>query len=42
MTRELAVAIILWKRGEPIDIALHSKLAAQGYEIPTLQRRYCA
>lgn len=42
MTRELAVAIILWKRGEEIDTALHSKLSAQGYEIPALQRRYCA
>lgn len=42
MTRKLAVAILIWKRGEPIDSVLQSELAAQGYDVAKLERRYRA
>ncbi|WP_268812387.1 hypothetical protein [Sinorhizobium meliloti] len=42
MTRELKAAILLWKRGQQIDTALHATLAAQGYVVAKLERRYYA
>jgi hypothetical protein len=42
MNQKLAAAILLWKRGQPIDTALHSQIAAQGYDVASLERRYRA
>lgn len=42
MTRKLAVAILIWKRGDPIDTALQSDLMAQGYDVAKLEQRYRA
>lgn len=42
MTVELKTAILIWKRGDPIDTFLHSKLEAQGVNVPKLERRYRA
>lgn len=39
---QLTTAIMTWKRGLPISTTLHSKLAAQGYDVASLEARYRA
>lgn len=38
----LKAAIFVWRQGNEIDVALHSKLLSEGYDVASLQRRYRA
>lgn len=37
----LKQAILIWKAGNPIDTSHWSTLAAQGFDVASLERRYC-
>lgn len=37
---KLNAAIFLWKNGEPIDVKLWVDLAAEGFDVSTLQSTY--
>ena len=40
MNLYLNTAIMHWKRGYPLPVDLAMKLAALGYDVPALERRY--
>lgn len=37
---DLAVAIVLLKRGDPVPIDLHARLIEAGYDVETMERTY--
>lgn len=39
-TSALAQAIIIWKAGRRISVALFAQLVADGYDVPALERAY--
>lgn len=41
-SRELSVAIFLWRRGQPIPVDLTLRLLDQGLDVSRLQSRYAA
>lgn len=40
--RALRLAIVIWKRGEPIPLDVETELMALGFHVPTLEARYRA
>lgn len=39
-TSALTQAIVIWKAGRRISMALYAKLVEQGYDVPGLERAY--
>lgn len=40
MPRSLAVAIVLWKRGDLVPVDILTDLIAEGYDIGALEARF--